>query len=163
MNITHPESLIFWSVIIFAILLFLLAKYAWKPILSAVKTREDSINKALHAAEEAKKQMANLKADNDRLIAQAKAERDNLLKEAKDLKDQIIAQAKEEAQKQGDKMLSQAKQAIENEKKSALAELKNQVAGLSLEIAEKVMRNELSDKGKQEKLIGDMLKDATLN
>lgn len=124
MNITHPESLIFWSVLIFVILLFLLKKFAWKPILSAVKQREDSINKALDAAEEARKQMANLKADNERLAAEARAERDNMLKEAKELKDKIVAEAKNEAQKEGQKLIEQAKLAIEAEKKSAVAELK---------------------------------------
>ncbi|MDO5606932.1 MAG: F0F1 ATP synthase subunit B [Capnocytophaga sp.] len=163
MNPTHPESLIFWATVIFAILFFLLAKYAWKPILSAVKEREDSINNALDAAEEARKQMANLKADNERLAAEARAERDLMLKEAKEIKDKIVAEAKDVAQKEGEKLIAQAKTAIEAEKKTAVAELKEKVAGLSIEIAQKVMQNELADGNKQANLIKDFLKDATLN
>lgn len=163
MNFAHPESLLFWSTIIFLILFFLLAKFAWKPILSAVKQREDSINNALEAAEEARKQMANLKADNERLLAEARAERDAMLKEAKELKDRIVAEAKDEAQKEGQKIIEQAKQAIESEKKVAVAQLKDKVASLSLEIAQKVMKNELADPKKQTDLINEYLKSATLN
>ena len=149
--------------VIFLILFFLLAKFAWKPILSAVKQREDSINNALEAAEEARKQMANLKADNERLLAEARAERDAMLKEAKELKDRIVAEAKDEAQKEGQKIIEQAKQAIESEKKVAVAQLKDKVASLSLEIAQKVMKNELADPKKQTDLINEYLKSATLN
>lgn len=163
LNFAHPESLLFWSTIIFLILFFLLAKFAWKPILSAVKQREDSINNALEAAEEARKQMANLKADNERLLAEARAERDAMLKEAKELKDRIVAEAKDEAQKEGQKIIEQAKQAIESEKKVAVAQLKDKVASLSLEIAQKVMKNELADPKKQTDLINEYLKSATLN
>ncbi|GET46615.1 F0F1 ATP synthase subunit B [Capnocytophaga felis] len=163
MNFTHPESFLFWATVIFIILLFLLSKFAWKPILSAVKQREDSINSALDAAEEARKQMANLKADNERLLAEARAERDAMLKEAKELKDKIVAEAKEEAQKEGQKLIEQARQTIDSEKKVAVAQLKDQVASLSIEIAEKVMRSELSDQKKQTALIDEYLKGATLN
>ncbi|MDO4229180.1 MAG: F0F1 ATP synthase subunit B [Capnocytophaga sp.] len=163
MNFAHPESLLFWSTIIFLILFFLLAKFAWKPILSAVKQREESINNALEAAEEARKQMANLKADNERLLVEAKAERDAMLKEAKELKDKIVAEAKEEAQKEGQKIIEQAKQAIDNERKVAVAQLKDKVASLSIEIAQKVIKNELSDEKKQTSLINEYLKGATLN
>ena len=145
MNLAHPESLLFWNTLIFLILLFLLAKYAWKPIMNAVKQREDSINKALEAAEEAQKQMANLKADNERLLAEARAERDVILKEA------------------GEKLIKQAQQAIDSEKKVALAQLKDQVAALSVEMAQKVMMSELSDEKKQTALINDYLKGVTLN
>ncbi|ATA89655.1 F0F1 ATP synthase subunit B [Capnocytophaga stomatis] len=163
MNFTHPESLLFWATLIFIVLLFLLSKFAWKPILSAVKQREDSINNALEAAEEARKQMANLKADNERLLAEARAERDAMLKEAKELKDKIVAEAKDEAQKEGQKLIEQARQAIDSEKKVAVAQLKDQVASLSIEIAEKVMKSELSDQKKQTALIDEYLKGATLN
>ncbi|MGS2763520.1 F0F1 ATP synthase subunit B [Sinomicrobium sp. M5D2P9] len=157
MNITHPESLIFWTVLVFIILLVLLRKYAWKPILGAVKNRETSINDALAAAEEARKEMQNLKADNERILKEARAERDTLLKEAREMKEKILADAKEEAQEQGNKIIAQAKLAIEGEKKAALAELKNQVASLSVEIAEKVVKQELSDKDKQLELVENML------
>ncbi|MBC9796922.1 F0F1 ATP synthase subunit B [Sinomicrobium weinanense] len=164
MNITHPESLLFWTVLVFIILLFLLRKFAWKPILSAVKTRENSINDALAAAEEARKEMQNLKADNERIIKEARAERDTLLKEAREMKEKIIADAKEEAQQQGSKIIAQAKAAIEGEKKAALAELKSQVAGLSVEIAEKVVKQEFSDKDKQLELVENMIGEVgTLN
>lgn len=163
MNLAHPESLLFWATLIFIILYFLLAKFAWKPILSAVKNREDSINNALEAAEEARKQMANLKADNERLLAEARAERDAMLKEAKEIKDKIVAEAKEQAQKEGQKLIEDAKQAIENEKKVAVAQLKDNVVSLSLEIAQKVMKNELADANKQTALINEYLKNATLN
>ena len=119
MNLSHPESLLFWNTIIFLILLFLLAKFAWKPIMAAVKQRENSINQALEAAEEAQKQMANLKADNERLLAEARAERDVILKEARDIKDKIVSEAKEEAHREGVKLIQQAQQAIESEKKVA--------------------------------------------
>ncbi|MFI2741740.1 F0F1 ATP synthase subunit B [Zhouia sp. PK063] len=163
MNITHPESLIFWSVIVFVILFILLRKFAWKPILSAVKGREDSINNALAAAENAKKDMANLKADNEKLLKEARAEREAMLKEAREIKDKVIADAKEEAQQQADKMIKQAQETIEQEKQSALIELKNQVASLSIEIAEKVIKEELSNQDKQRKVVSDMLDDVTLN
>lgn len=163
MNLSHPESLLFWNTIIFLILLFLLAKFAWKPIMKAVKERENSINQALEAAEEAQKQMANLKADNERLLAEARAERDVILKEARDIKDKIVSEAKEEAHREGVKLIQQAQQAIESEKKVALAQLKDQVASLSIEMAQKVMMSELSDEKKQHALINDYLKSVTLN
>lgn len=163
MNLTHPESLLFWNTLIFLILLFLLAKFAWKPIMNAVKQREDSINQALEAAEEAQKQMQNLKADNERLLAEARAERDLILKEAREIKDKIVAEAKEEAGREGHKLIQQAQQAIESEKKVAIAQLKDQVAALSIEMAQKVMLNELSDEKKQTVLINEYLKGVTLN
>ena len=163
MNLTHPESLLFWNTLIFLILLFLLAKFAWKPIMNAVKQREDSINQALEAAEEAHKQMQNLKADNERLLAEARAERDLILKEAREIKDKIVAEAKEEAGREGHKLIQQAQQAIESEKKVAIAQLKDQVAALSIEMAQKVMLNELSDEKKQTALINEYLKGVTLN
>ena len=157
MDILKPEGLSFWTIIVFVILLFLLTKYAWKPILKAIKEREKSINDALASAEEAKKEMANLKADNEKLLAQARAEQ-----EAREIKDKIVNQAKEEAQLESQKIITQAKISIENEKKTALAELKNQVADISLEIAQKVISKELSSQAKQEELIGNLLNDITL-
>ena len=106
--------------------------------------------------------MANLKADNEKLLAQARAERDAMLKEAREIKDKIVNQAKEEAQLESQKIITQAKISIENEKKTALAELKNQVADISLEIAQKVISKELSSQAKQEELIGNLLNDITL-
>lgn len=163
MNIVAPESLIFWTTIIFLLLLFLLRKFAWKPILGAVKSRETSINDALEAAEKAKLEMQNMHADNEKLLQEARAEREAMMKEARELKAKMIADAKEDAKLEADKMVAQAQAAIESEKKAAIAELKQQVASLSLEIAEKVVKHELSDSDKQMKLVNEMLGEAKLN
>ena len=156
-------GLFFWQLIIFLGLLLLLRKFAWKPILDAVNEREDGIKNALLSAENAKKEMQNLKSDNEKLLAEARAERDAMMKDAREIKDKMINDAKSEAQAAGEKMISQAKAAIESEKNAAMAELKNQVSSLSLEIAEKVLRDELSNKDSQTKLVEKMLGDAKLN
>lgn len=163
MNLAHPESLVFWTIIVFIVTLFLLTKFAWKPILSAVKQREKSINDALTSAEEARKEMANLKADNEKLLAQACAERDEILKEARQIKDRIVSEAKEEAHSEGQKIIAQAKAVIEDQKKAAIVDLKSQVAAISLQIAQKVVKTELSETQRQEQLISSLLKDVTLN
>ena len=149
--------------VLFIALVFLLKKFAWKPILDAVNEREDGIKNALLSAENAKKEMQNLKSDNEKLLADARAERDVMMKEAREIKDKMINDAKAEAQAAGEKMISQAKAAIESEKNAAMADLKNQVSSLSLEIAEKVLRDELSNKDSQTKLVEKMLGDAKLN
>jgi F-type H+-transporting ATPase subunit b len=156
-------GLFFWALIIFVGLVFLLKKFAWKPILDAVNEREEGIKNALLSAENAKKEMQNLKSDNEKLLADARAERDLLMKEAREIKEKMINDAKFEAQAAGEKMISQAKAAIESEKNAAMTELKNQVSSLSLEIAEKVLRDELSNKESQTKLVEKMLGDAKLN
>ncbi|MGO3184437.1 MAG: F0F1 ATP synthase subunit B [Aequorivita sp.] len=163
MNIVAPESLILWTTIIFIILLILLRKFAWKPILGAVRTRETSINDALAAAEKAKLEMENLHADNEKLLQEARAEREGMMKEARELKAKMIADSKEEAKAEADKMVAHAQSAIESEKKAAIAEMKQTVASLSLEIAEKVVKHELSDGDKQLKLVNEMLGEAKLN
>jgi F-type H+-transporting ATPase subunit b len=163
MNLTSPESLIFWTTIIFVVFFFLMKKFAWKPILGAVKSREESINNALAAAETAKLEMQNLTASNERLLAEARAERDAMMKEAREIKEKMINDAKSEAQAQGEKMIAQAKSAIESEKNAAMAELKNQVSSLSLEIAEKVLKSELTNTEAQTKLVVQLLGDAKLN
>ena len=163
MNFTAPESLIFWTTIIFVVFFMLLRKFAWKPILTAVKGREDSINNALLSAENAKKEMMALKSDNQKLLDEARAERDAMIKEATAIKDKMIADAKFEAQTQGAKMIEQAKATIESEKNNAVAEIKNQVSSLSLEIAEKLLKEELSNKESQTKLVEKMLADVKLN
>lgn len=163
MNIVAPESLIFWTTLIFLIFLFLMRKFAWKPILGAVNKREASINDALAAAEKAKLEMENLQADNQKLLQEARAEREEMMKEARNVREKMIADAKEEAEAQADKMISKAQEAIENEKRAAVAEVKKQVAELSLDIAEKVVKNELSSKDKQMELVDQMLGDAKLN
>jgi F-type H+-transporting ATPase subunit b len=156
-------GLFFWLLVIFVGLVFLMKKFAWKPILDAVNDREEGIKNALLAAENAKKDMQNLKADNEKLLAEARAERDLMIKEAREIKEKMIADAKSEAQAQGEKMIDQAKASIESEKNAAMAELKNQVSSLSLEIAEKLLQDELSNKEAQTKLVEKMLGDAKLN
>jgi len=149
--------------ILFLVLIFIMVRFAWKPILKALNDREEGIKNALDSAEEAKKQMQNITADNDRILKEARAEREAMLKEAREIKEKTISDAKEEAKVQADKLVKQAQEAFETEKQAAIAELKNQVATLSVEIAEKVVREELSDQKKQLKLVEDMLGEATLN
>jgi len=156
-------GLFFWSALIFVGLILLLKKFAWKPILDAINEREEGIKNALLSAENAKKEMQNLKSDNEKLLAEARAERDAMMKEAREIKDKMINDAKSEAQTAGEKMIEQAKAAITSEKNAAMTELKNQVSSLSLEIAEKVLRDELSNKESQTKLVEKMLGDAKLN
>ena len=156
-------GLFFWQAIILVILIVLLDKFAWKPILAALAAREEGISNALLAAENAKKDMQNLKADNEKLLAEARAERDAMIKEAREIKEKMIADAKSEAQAQGEKMIESAKASIESEKNAAMAELKNQVSSLSLEIAETLLKGELSNKEAQTKLVEKMLGDAKLN
>ncbi|KAF2082551.1 F0F1 ATP synthase subunit B [Flavobacterium plurextorum] len=163
MQLTSPESLIFWTTIIFIVFFILLAKFAWKPILGAVKSREESINNALASAEAARREMENLTADNERILKEARAERDAMLKEAREMREQIIADSKNDAQEQGQKLIEQAKAAIESEKNAAMAELKSQVSSLSLSIAEKLLKEELSNKESQTKLVEKMLGDVKLN
>ena len=125
-------GLFFWQTLLFVALVLLLWKYAWKPILSAINDREEGIKNALAAAEEAKKEMQNLTSDNEKLLKEARAERESLLKEAREIKDKIVTDAKELAQTEGDKLIKQAQATIESEKKAAVAEIKNQVAQLSV-------------------------------
>ena len=156
-------GLFFWQVLIFVGLILLLKKFAWKPILDAVNEREDGIKNALLSAENAKKEMLDLQADNQRILQEARLERDTMLKEAREMKEKMVADAKNEAQVQGAKMIEQAKVAIESEKNGAVAELKAQVATLSLSIAEKLLKEELSNKESQTKLVEKLLGDVKLN
>jgi len=162
MNLLHPESLIFWTTLVFIILVIVLKKYAWKPILNAVKDREKSINNALESAEKARLEMQNLKSDNDRILKEARAERENLLKEAHDIKNSLIAAAKSEARDQGKKMIEQAKETIQHEKLAAITELKNQVAELTIDITKKVVKKELASEKEQLSLIEKMLSEVTI-
>ena len=156
-------GLFIWQIVIFVGLILLLKKFAWKPILDAVNEREEGIKNALESAENAKKEMQDLQADNQRILQEARLERDSMLKEAREMKEKIVADAKNEAQAQGQKMIEQAKAAIESEKNAAMNELKLQVSTLSLSIAEKVLKDELSNKEAQTKLVEKMLGDAKLN
>ncbi len=156
-------GLFFWQTLIFVGLIFLLKKFAWKPILDAVNEREEGIKNALLSAENAKKEMQNLQEGNQRILQEARLERDTMLKEAREMKEKIIADSKTEAQAQGLKMIEQAKAAIESEKNAAMAELKAQVSNLSISIAEKLLKDELSNKETQTKLVEKMLGDVKLN
>ena len=156
-------GLFFWQTLLFVTLLFLLKKYAWKPILDAVNEREEGIKKALESAEQAKEEMANMNADNEKLLKEARAERDAMLKEAREIKSKLIGDAKDQAKVEADKLMTQAQAAIESEKKAAIAEIKEQVASLSLDIAEKVIKEALSKDDQQQKLVKNLLDDTTLN
>ena len=156
-------GLFVWQTVLFLALLFLLRKYAWKPILSAVEEREEGIKNALEAADNAKNEMEALNADNERILREAKAERDSILKEAREIKEGIINEAKEKANVEADKIITSAKEQIAHEKMKAITELKNSVAILSIDIAEKVLKNELKDKDKQQEFIAQTLKNSDLN
>lgn len=156
-------GLFFWLGIILLVIIFLLGKFAWKPIINALEEREAGIADALAAAENAKRELANLKADNEKLLAVARAERDAMLKEARDMKDQMIAEAKEEAQVAGAQMIAQAQATIANEKAAAVADIKAQVSSLSIDIAEKLLKGQLADKSSQEQLVETLINDIKLN
>ncbi|MFD0761487.1 F0F1 ATP synthase subunit B [Lutibacter aestuarii] len=156
-------GLFFWQLILFIALVLLLQKFAWKPILNSVNEREKGIKNALDEAENARKEMQNLNADNERILKEARAQRDTLLKEAREMKEGIISEAKNEAQVQAAKIVEQAQATIEAEKQAAITDLKNQVAELSVGIAEKVVRGELADKNKQTKLVEELLKEVTIS
>lgn len=154
---------VFWASISFLIVLILLKKMAWKPILQALKDREESIENALSEAEKARAEMANLQSDNEKFLKEARIERDHILKEAREMRDSMIAEAKNKAQGEADKMIESAREAIENEKNAAIADMKAQVASLSLDIAEKVIRQKLSDDSQQQQLVEGMLNEVKLN
>ncbi|MFT6036423.1 MAG: F-type H+-transporting ATPase subunit b [Marivirga sp.] len=149
--------------VIFLILLFIMSKVAWKPILGALKARESSIKDALESAENAKEEMAKLQEDNQKLLQEARAERDKLLKEAIEIGNKIKEEAKVDASKQADKIITDAKKAIEIEKNAALTEVTTKVAELSLSIAEKVLRQKLSDDKASKDLVSEYVKDIKLN
>jgi len=161
--VTPSIGLVFWTAVSFLISMVLLKKLAWKPVLTAIHERERSIEDALNKAELAREEMSRLSNENEVLLKEARVERDQILKEAKELKDQIVAEAKLAAQTEGAKLIEKAKVEINNQKIAALDEVKNQVAALSLEIAEKVLRKQFDDKQKQDALVSDLLKDVKLN
>jgi F-type H+-transporting ATPase subunit b len=164
MDLILPSSgLIIWQLIGFLALLFILMKFAWKPILETLEERESSIDDALKAAEQAKAEMANLKSENEKLLQEARIERDNILKTANDASAKMIEDAKQSAISEGARMIENAKAVIENEKKAALTEVKNQVAQLTLEVAAKLLRKNLSSDAAQQELVEGMVKDINLN
>lgn len=161
--LTPSLGLIFWMTFCFLILLVLLKKMAWAPILKMIKERENSIENALASAEKAKEEMKSLKSENERILTEARNERDIMLKEAREIKDKIIAEAKTTAVKEGERLVKTARENIQNEKMAAVTELKNQVAVLSIEIAEKILKTELSSDEKQKTLVKTLLQDVNLN
>jgi F-type H+-transporting ATPase subunit b len=164
MELVQPSiGLIFWMSVSFLIILFLLKKFAWKPILTMIKERENSIEQALESAERAKEEMKALQSSNERILAEARSERDAMLKEAREIREKMIVDAKGLANKEGERMLASARENIQNEKMAAITELKNQVATLSIEIAEKILKSELSSDEKQKSLVNTLLKDVNLN
>lgn len=164
MDLILPSvGLIFWMTVTFLIVFFLLRKLAWKPILGALKDREKYIQEALDSAQEAKEKMVALQASNEAILMEARNERDKLLKEARETKESIIAEAKAAAQKEADKIMQNAKEGIQSEKASAIDELKSQVAKLSIEIAEKIIRTELSSDEKQKALVNTMINEISAN
>lgn len=164
MELVKPSiGLIFWMIVSFSIILFLLKKFAWAPILGMIKEREDSIELALASAEKAKQEMKMLQSNNERLLADAKTERELLLKDAREIREKMIAEAKGMATKEGERLLKSARENIQNEKMAAITELKNQVATLSIDIAEKILKSELSSDEKQKSLVNTLLKDVNLN
>jgi len=155
--ITPGLGLIFWMVLPFLILLLLLRKFAWKPILKALKERETSIHDALHAADRAKEEMKQLQFSNEELLREAKDERDAILSDARKVRDTIIEDSKEKAKEEADRIIASAKASIENEKMAAMTDLKNQLAEMSLEIATKILEHELADARQQEAFVRQQL------
>ena len=160
--LTPSPGLIFWMLVVFLVLVFILSKYAWGPIISGLQERENEIQGALDMAKKTKEEMAKLKSDNERLILEANAARDRIIKEAKEAADRLVEAAKEKATAEGNRLIEAARETIRNEQVAAVAQIKKEVASLSVDIAEKVLRRELSDKSAQEKLVADLVKDSAL-
>jgi len=161
--VTPNIGLLFWMTLSFGILLFILGKYAWKPVMKMIKEREKTIEEALQSAEKTKQEMASLHVSNEKLLKEAKEERELLLREARKIRDGIISEAKQKAIDEANLILETARQNIQNEKMAAIIELKNQIASLSIEIAEKILTAELVDKEKQNQLINKLLEEVKLN
>lgn len=164
MDLVSPGiGLIFWMTLTFSLLLFVLGKFAWKPIMQSLKEREDKISNSLAMAKQTQEEMKQLQADNQKLLNEAKNERDVILKEANKMKDNIINEARSKAQIEADKIVESARENINNEKMAAMIDLKNQLASLSIEVAEHVLNRELSDKESQKKLVDEDLKSINFN
>lgn len=164
MELVKPGlGLLFWMTITFSIVLYLLSKFAWKPILKSIKEREDSINNALNAADDARKQMDALKSDNEKLLNEARKERDSMLKEAAEMKNTILSEAKKAADDEFKKKVASASEEIEKQKVMAMNELKTQIASFSVDMAEKILRKKMEDRSQQEAFVNENLKSITLN
>jgi F-type H+-transporting ATPase subunit b len=164
MELVNPGiGLIFWMTVAFVAILYILGKFAWKPILKALKEREKSIGEALHAADKAREEIKQMQFSNEQLLQEAKNERDAILAQARKIKDSIIEESKLKANEEANRILISAKESIENEKISALTDLKNQIGELALEIARKILIRELSEPKKQEEYLKELIKDVKLN
>ena len=163
-SLTTPAiGTIFWTTLIFGIFFFVLSKFAWKPILNAIKSRDEMIKGSLAAAEKAREDMLRLQSDNEAILKKAREEREVILKDARDVRDRLIAEAKGKASEEAEKIVEKAKAGIESEKRKALSEIHEQVATLSVDIASKLLGEQLKKSGEQEKLIDNYLKEIDLN
>ena len=164
MELVKPAfGLVFWMFISFGIILFILKKFAWKPILNMLHEREKFIQEAIDSAKKAREEMALLRSDNEKILTEAKTQRDIILKEAREIKERMIIDAKGIASKEAERLTMIARENIQNEKLAAITELKNQVAHLSIEIAEKILKSELSEKDKQKRIVKNLLEDVKMN
>jgi len=164
MDLLTPDiGLLFWQIVIFGALFFILSKFAWKPITASLKERETNIQSALDLAEKTRQEMFALKADNEKLLAQARSERDIILRGAKEVADKLLADTQKKAQAEGQRILDQARESMQNERVAMVAAMKKEVVTLSIEVAEKVLRRELVDKKAQEDLVKDLVSTSRLN
>jgi F-type H+-transporting ATPase subunit b len=161
--LTPSFGLLLWTLLAFVIVFFILAKYAWKPILGSLKERETIISDSLSTAAKVKAEMVQLKSDNEALLVQAREERAGMIKDAKNITDKMIAEAKEKAKFESDRIITNANAAIEQQKMAALIDVKNQVGNLVIEVSEKILRRELSNKAEQEKYISQLADNVKLN
>ncbi|MBC3786721.1 F0F1 ATP synthase subunit B [Spirosoma utsteinense] len=164
MDLLTPDlGLLFWQVVVFLALFLILRTFAWKPITDSLHERENNIQSALDLAEKTRIEMTALKADNEKLLVQARSEREAILRGAKETADKMVADSRERAAIEGQRMLEQAREAMQNERQALVAQMKKEVVTLSIDIAEKVLRKELSDKTSQEKLVSDLVSNSRLN
>lgn len=161
--LTPSFGLIIWTLLAFLIVFFILKKFAWKPILSSLKEREDTIASSLSTAAKVKAEMVQLKSENEALLIKAREERAGMIKDAKDVSDKMIAEAKDKAKVEYDRIIANAHAAIEQQKMAALIDVKNQVGNLVIEVSEKILRRELADKSEQEKYINQLADSVKLN
>ncbi|WP_234735479.1 F0F1 ATP synthase subunit B [Tellurirhabdus bombi] len=164
MDLLTPDiGLLFWQLVVFLLLFFLLSRFAWKPIAQGLKEREHEIQSALDMAERTRNEMVKLQSDNQKMQAEARAERDAIIRAAKETSDRMIAEARDKASAEGTRILEDAREALQSERQAMLAQIKQEVVTLSIDIAEKVLRKELSDKSSQEQLVKTLVADAHLN
>ena len=161
--ITPSTGLLFWMLVGFGILFFILAKFAWPIVMNAINSREEKIESQLAEAERVRNDMKNLKSEHQALLVQAKEERDQILADARKIREKLYEETKETANREAQAIIAEAKNAIHYEKMKAMTDIKNEIANMSIEIAEKILRQELSEKDKQEELVNNLLKDINLN